>query len=357
MKAHKKVLIIAVSAILSSALLLANAMPAMADEVIEQTVEADVTEDNTENITENITETDTKDNSKDTLEELNNENTESDVSESEISKSEEETIQPKIIETVNNWNKHEPNNELVISKDKLEGTVIAGKMTANQPMVIWTENPLSVEEQERVFNSLKGNPGVGNPKDVVYINGNEASMYGMTVDSENGIISFDKQSNWSLIFAGEYSVRESENSQESGILSDPEEKTDADTLPELEEHPNTDDNPEIQPGSEDKSEPSLKPETNNNPPQTSGNGSGTGTGGSGASRSGGSSSGGPGLSHALDDQPETGLLDAAKGRVLDEVPKTGMPIEFSILLIISVISLITLVITLIAERKIANRDK
>ena len=411
MKVHKKVRMIAMAAMLAAAVLTVNAVPAMADEVIDHTVETS------------------------TVTEVNQ------ITEAKPAAEAKPDTEAKPVTEVTKWNKHEPNNELVISREDAGGSVIAGKMTGNKPVVIWTNNQLSEDEQRSVWESLKGNPGVGNPKDVVYISGNDASQYGMTVNTENGTVSFDHKSNWSLLYSGEYrtsssntniepgdngteiipqpgEVQEEDNTQQSGEVQEedntqqpgevqeedntqqpgevqeedntqqPGEVQEEDNTQqpgEVQEEDNTqqpedssDENNDSQPEDKKKDEEGIRNEEdqpqagqeagekqdgNGEVTSSGGNGSGGGSvvsGGSnsgGSAISGGSSSGGPGVAHVLDDQPETGFLDAVQGRQLDDVPKTGMPAEFSILLVISAISLISLVITLIADRKISNRKK
>ena len=61
--------------------------------------------------------------------------------------------------------------------------------------------------------------------------------------------------------------------------------------------------------------------------------------------------GGPGAVHELDDVPETGPIDGLKGRVLDNVPKTGMPEDFAILMAVSVVALVLLTVVLVTEKK------
>ena len=55
--------------------------------------------------------------------------------------------------------------------------------------------------------------------------------------------------------------------------------------------------------------------------------------------------------HELDDVPETGTLAKLSGRSLDEVPKTGMPEDFVILMAVSVVALILLTVVLVTEKK------
>lgn len=174
------------------------------------------------------------------------------AAETEVQPAEERTVTgtsaPSKITGVDNWNKYEPDNELCIPTDKIGGSVIAGKMTANQPVVIWTEQPLSEEEQKLVGESLIGNPGVGNPKDFVYINGNNASIYGMTVDSEKGTVSFEEKHNWSILYSGETRTAGPgtecnpvpDENPPAGESKDPEENRD----PEENEDPEENRNPE-----------------------------------------------------------------------------------------------------------------
>ena len=401
-------------------------------------------------------------------------------------------------EHVTTWTKYEPNNSLVIPMEKIGTTVIAGKTTANKPVVIWTENELSDEEKAAVWESFKGNPGVGNPKNVVYVSGSGAAAYGMSVDSESGAVSFDRTKNWSLLYWGDLKAKEpeaepetetetepesepeteketepeseqetepesqpetetetepesepesqpeseteteAESEQESGtepeterttepetepVLdgdteretetlpeetvtgNEPEEDIPPETEPESEPETETETEPESEPETEPESEPEFEPvldgdtehETETLPEETvTGNEpeedippetepesepetkpeseletpadhvastvivptyhSTVTLGSSGAGNSEAASNG-PATAHILDDQPKTGLLDSAKGRVLDDTPKTGMPAEFTILLVISVLAMVSLVITLIVEKKTAYKRK
>ena len=293
MKTYKRIISLAVSALLISAVSIVNVMPVFAEEIEEQA-----------------------------------------VAETEVL----------------NWNKYEPNNELVISNDKLPGSVIAGKMTANKPMVIWTETPLGEGDRQKVWDSLKGNPGVGNPKEVVYIDGDNSSLYGMTIDRENGIVRFDGKNNWSLIYTGEYKVKRPGQNVESGPDADSE--PNVEKAPDMEAEPTVDSEPDVAP------DPVIDsaPETDNIPeqivPETNKTG-GNKTGGhsSGESRKTGITNGTPGVLHVLDNQPDTGLMDIIKGRQLDDTPKTGMPFEFIIFLAVSAISLVSLAATLYIEKK------
>lgn len=116
-------------------------------------------------------------------------------------------LDPSVIHTdayVGEWTKYEPCNELNIPTATLSSSVIAGKMTAHQPAVIWTADKLSSEEQSLVWNALRGRPGVGNPSDIVYISGDGASEFGMTVSVMDGMVYFEKPSNWALIFGAEF---------------------------------------------------------------------------------------------------------------------------------------------------------
>lgn len=296
------------------------------------------------------------------------------------------------------WNKYEPCNELEISGDKLGGSVIAGKMTKHQPVVIWSKDTLTEDEQKSVWESLKGNPGVGNPSGVVYISGDGASMYGMTVDTATGKVIFDDKSNWSLLYTGEYKrnntqsdTPESQDPEiEDVIIIDPEPEIlpekDPDNIPDY--IPPQDPEPEKGPGVDVTEEPDnhgkdeipttpvneSEPSPEGEYGSSSGNGPGVSSEGesvissgseSGAASVGsrssggsavtsGSSIGGPGAVHELDDVPETGLLDKVNGRSLDEVPKTGMPEDFMILMGISAAALVLLTVVLVAEK---NKEK
>ena len=342
---------------------------------------------------------------------------------------------------VENWNKYEPNNELVISGDKLGGTVIAGKMTANKPMVIWTENEVTEEEQGMIWESLKGNPGVGNPKEVVFVSGDGASAYGMTVDAESGSVKFDRTKNWSLLYTGEYR-REAAAETEPGSDNNTEPGSDNNTEPGTEKEPDMQPEPEkgnepnaqpepekgnepdMQPGPEKGNEPDAQPEEGreleelpeqktdtlpelnvtgpeqeaDTPPEpealidnfvpvepltpvqpeketgdSSGNPSGNTTGNAFGNASGNTGhsyeridvNDGPGIVRmsdasavrVLDAQPETGPVSGSRDRQLDDTPRTGIPAEFTILLVISVVSVIALAVTLLAERRLRCKRK
>ena len=151
--------------------------------------------------------------------------------------------------------------------------------------------------------------------------------------------------------------------------TEPEDKPE--TKPEVRPESGSEVTPEVKPEAEPETKPEDKPETKpevkpENKPEnvqnslrpsgTSSDSSGSSGSGSGRSRSYGSNSEGPGTVHALDAQPDTGLLSEVRGRQLDETPKTGVPAEFCILMVISVLSLIALGITLILEKK-AEKEK
>ena len=366
MKARNKLVALAAVMVLTVSSITINAIPALADE-IEESMQIEI-----ENAVSDVSEPSVEETN-----DIETANTESDYIESDSTETEQiesndvvtEPSNNVIPETVKsntesrNWSKYEPCNELEISGDKLSGSIIAGKMTKHRPMVIWSKEPLSEAEQKAVWESLKGNPGVGNPSGVVYISGDEASSYGMTVNTTTGKITFDNKSNWSLLYAGEY-VRD--NPQDSKPETDTTEKVpeeNPEILPNDPENipdyiPPQDPEPEKGPGTDVTEEPDNKPNTEDNTPasggsNTSGGGSSSG-GGSAVSGSGtasGSSSGGPGVVHELDDVPETGPLAKLSGRSLDEVPKTGMPEDFAILMAVSVIALILLTVVLVVERK------
>ena len=64
------------------------------------------------------------------------------------------------------WEKYEPCSELTINNEVTHTNIIAGKTTANNPVVIWCSEMPDTETQGKIVDSLKGNPGVGN---LVYI--------------------------------------------------------------------------------------------------------------------------------------------------------------------------------------------
>ena len=335
---------------------------------------------------------------------------------------------------VESWTKYAPNNELEIPAEKLSGFVIAGKMTSNRPMVIWTEKELEDDEKEAVFASLKGNPGVGNPKDAVYISGNGATANGMTVDSENGVVYFEKTSNWSLIYGGTCKVEEpevtepdTEPEQEHESVTEPETETgtEVETEPETESEPENESEPEGETEPESGSEPEgeTEPETEErteldgeNEPEhdtlpeetVTGNepeedippevdtvpeadpqpkeetapitdavpeektGSTLGSTGSvshsfdGVVGKSGYAAGsvnssavnaGPGAGvHVPENEPDAGLADNVQVRQLDDTPKTGMPAEFTVLLAISLIAMLSLAVVLIVEKRLRAEE-
>ena len=419
MKARNKLVALAAVMVLTVSSITINAIPALADE-IEESMQIEI-----ENAVSDVSEPSVEETN-----DIETANTESDYIESDSTETEQienngavtEPSNNVIPETVKsntesrNWSKYEPCNELEISGDKLSGSIIAGKMTKHQPMVIWSKEPLSEAEQKAVWESLKGNPGVGNPSGVVYISGDEASSYGMTVNTTTGKVTFDNKSNWSLLYAGEY-VRDNpqDSTPDTGNTETvPEEKpellpeNDPENIPDY--IPPQDPEPEKGPGVDVTEEPENKQETeehietpgDSSSESTAGNGSsvndtvpsgsdstsvndtaasgsdsssvnntvlsgssydhsntvsdsGSSSGSvyvsSGGRSLSGSSIGGPGAVHELDDVPETGPIDGLKGRVLDNVPKTGMPEDFAILMAVSVVALVLLTVVLVTEKK------
>ena len=112
------------------------------------------------------------------------------------------------------WTKYEPCAELNIPMERLQSSIIAAKKTGHDPMVIWTSEKLNAEEEAVVLNSLKGNPGAGNPKSVIFVNGNEYDGYRMHVSLENECVSFERPSSWALIWGGTYEIVYTEISTE-----------------------------------------------------------------------------------------------------------------------------------------------
>ena len=368
MKARNKLVALAAVMVLTVSSITINAIPALADE-IEESMQIEI-----ENAVSDVSEPSVEETN-----DIETANTESDYIESDSTETEQIESNDAVTEPSNNvipetvksnaesrnWSKYEPCNELEISGDKLSGSIIAGKMTKHQPMVIWSKEPLSEAEQKAVWESLKGNPGVGNPSGVVYISGDEASLYGMTVNTATGKITFDNKSNWSLLYAGEYvkdnpqDIKPETGNTETVPEQNPELlPNDPENIPDY--VPPQDPEPEKGPGIDVTEEPDNKTNTEDNTPtsggggsDTSGSGSSSGGGstGLGSGAASGSSSGGPGVVHELDDVPETGTLAKLSGRLLDEVPKTGMPEDFVILMAVSVVALILLTVVLVTEKK------
>ena len=355
MKAHKKLVALAAVMVLTVSSITINAIPALADE-IEESMQIEI-----ENAVSDVSEPSVEETN-----DIETANTESDYIESDSTETEQIESNDAVTEPSNNvipetvksntesrnWSKYEPCNELEISGDKLSGSIIAGKMTKHQPMVIWSKEPLSEAEQKAVWESLKGNPGVGNPSGVVYISGDEASSYGMTVNTTTGKVTFDNKSNWSLLYAGEYVRNNTQDNTQELLPNDPEHTPDY--------VPPQDPEPEKGPGIDVTEEPDNETNTEDNTPTSGGGGSDTsgsgpssggGSTGLGSGAASGSSSGGPGVVHELDDVPETGTLAKLSGRSLDEVPKTGMPEDFVILMAVSVVALILLTVVLVTEKK------
>lgn len=104
--------------------------------------------------------------------------------------------------TVSGYIKYEPNNELSIPTEKLGSGVIIAKPTANRPVIVWSEKPLNAEEQASIAQSLKGVPGAGSPKEFTFISGDGASASGMQVNSSDGTVTFERPSNWALLYGG-----------------------------------------------------------------------------------------------------------------------------------------------------------
>ena len=420
MKARKKLAALAAVMVLTVSSITINAIPALADEA-EERVQVEIQENAvTEAAEVKAEETESIETERIEPDHIQSDSTETDQVENNDAETESSYGgNPGIVKSnaeTRNWNKYEPCNELEISEDKLSGSIIAGKMTKHQPVVIWSKEPLSEDEQKAVWESLKGNPGVGNPSGVVYISGDGANSYGMTVNTTTGKITFDNKSNWSLLYAGEY-VRDNpqDSTPDTGNTETvPEEKpellpeNDPENIPDY--IPPQDPEPEKGPGVDVTEEPENKQETeehietpgdsssestagdgssvndtvpsgsdstsvndtaasgsdsssanntvlsgssydHSNTVSDSGSSSGSVYVSSGGRSLSGSSVGGPGAVHELDDVPETGPIDGLKGRVLDNVPKTGMPEDFAILMAVSVVALVLLTVVLVTERK------
>ena len=140
------------------------------------------------------------------------------------------------------WSRYTPCNRLEIGRDVLEGSLVVGKMTHGRPMVVWSEEPLSDSEKEAVMASVKTVPGAGNPKNFVFTSGAESSAYGLSVDSENGLIVMDHSSDWSLLLAGKAESSETGNEPENEPEREPENE------PESEPENDPENEPEVDPG-------------------------------------------------------------------------------------------------------------
>lgn len=104
--------------------------------------------------------------------------------------------------SVSDWAKHEPNNSLTIANNVGSQTIVGAKLTAAQPFVIWTLDPLTSAEQDIVKNSVLLIPGVGNPSSFEFLSGEGVYQNGLTVTSDT--ITFDATKNWALVFKGTY---------------------------------------------------------------------------------------------------------------------------------------------------------
>ena len=102
------------------------------------------------------------------------------------------------------WEKYEPCAELEIPVSRLRYEIIGGKMTGGAPFLIWSPKPLTPTEKTLIWASVKGLPGVGNPKEVVFVSGAGDTGYGLTVDAENGKLWMESPGKWALLFGGTY---------------------------------------------------------------------------------------------------------------------------------------------------------
>ena len=160
------------------------------------------------------------------------------------------------------WEKYEPCSELTINNEVTHTNIIAGKTTANNPVVIWCSEMPDTETQGKIVDSLKGNPGVGNPKSYTFISGEDASAYGMTVSMSKGEVSFEAPHNWSLLYGGK--IVETNSDVTDGILDSNDGNLSEDTLPELTEpEDNTQDITDPESSNDNVTEP-VAPDDNTN---------------------------------------------------------------------------------------------
>ena len=111
---------------------------------------------------------------------------------------------------IGTWEKYEPCNSLSIPQAVLSDMLIAGKMTQHRPLVIWSREPLTAEEQANIEASFRALPGVGNPPPAEFISGDGARRYGMEISLAEGTVNFDDPSQWSLLFGASYTYGKTE---------------------------------------------------------------------------------------------------------------------------------------------------
>ena len=153
------------------------------------------------------------------------------------------------------WTKYAPCSELSIPQDVLGSEIICAKTTKHGPAVIWSPEELSEEAQTDVWDSLKGLPGVGNPKGVLYISGETSCEYGMTVIPSEGRVVFDYPSNWALIYAGSFL-----HTEDPEITEDPEVQEEPEEEPEIQEEPEEEPREEIEISEEPEEKTEIKEE-------------------------------------------------------------------------------------------------
>lgn len=263
------------------------------------------------------------------------------------------------------WTKYEPCNELNIPTSLLSGYVIAGKLTERQTAVIWSSAVLTEVEQDAVLASFRGQPGVGKLSDITFISGDGASERGMTVSAADGVVSFDAHSDWALLFGAEFRPGDCETRDADitlsfvPVLDTPTTPPDDEPLPELppdpgpetdiEQAPPADPVPEKkgdpQPGKGSAEEPVIKkepdpepepivrPPLDNEPEKAAEEAENTVT---------------PSSPKPEEEQmPEptiVALTQSAQPASLDEQPKTGFPLLYTLCEVTAVTSALLLVV-------------
>jgi len=119
--------------------------------------------------------------------------------------------------TEGDWYKQSPCSNLDWVNSATGKTILVAKMKGNNPVLVWTPDPLSPFERDLVEASVRTiNEVSSGSLTIEYLSGQGASSYGLTVDSDS--INFSKPSDWAQFFTGTYH-RGASNSTISSIAN------------------------------------------------------------------------------------------------------------------------------------------
>lgn len=107
------------------------------------------------------------------------------------------------------WTRHEPCNELEIDTSVDAKSIIVGKK--GNRYVVWSAEPLSLSERKIVYQSALSINGMSGAKfeNFTFFSGwGSSSQFGMTVS--DGLVSFNKKSDWSFFGTGTYNKSSAE---------------------------------------------------------------------------------------------------------------------------------------------------